>query len=397
VCRIRYQQVSLYWPYPVGHLICPMNSKVHPLVVVVVLVLTLVAVGIWIWGSGESKAIGGPAELRTDPAGHLYIQVQNQLLEHDADGAFLTRHDLGKLVVETVLGSVAFFSDGDILLRRGPDPRSLSDNVRAYQRLANKRSLVPESPDSGLFRCKLRTSECVLFGTEGIDFKAVHNIFIDWRSDEVYITDTTRHLLRKYSADGEPLAEPVSGFKFPNQLLVHNDRLFIANTNHHEISIVDSRTEYFGKRLGAIDVVPAVASRERQTWPSHIARVGDKWWVNNMRTGMNEGGIYIFDDLGHYDRRVGLPRGADPISVLLFRDEVLVSDWNNDRIYRVSAKGDLLTDFASPGLEQVLEESRTKRRQFEMFGYSGIALFFFVVVGLLVRGLAATMSRTTPP
>lgn len=369
-----------------------MNSKVHPLVVALVMLLTFLAIGVWIWGTGEAKKIGGPAELRTDPDGHLYIQIQNQLLEHDADGVFLKQHDLSALGVELVLGTIAFFSDGDILLRRGPDPRTLSENIRAYQRRTNDQTLVPQSPDTGLYRCDLETITCELFGSWGIDFKAAHSIFVDWHTDEVYVADTTRHLLRKYSANGEALAEPVGGFKFPNQLLMHEGQLFVANTNHHQIRVVDPRTQSFGEQLDAFDVVPAAASTAGQTWPSHIARVGDEWWVNSMRTDMNEGGIYIFYDDGRYDRKVTLPPGADPISLISFGGEVLISDWNNERIYRVSSKGELLKDFASSGLEQVLAESQTSRRQFEMYSYAGIVLFALVIVGLLVRGLAVKMS-----
>ncbi len=369
-----------------------MNSKVHPLVVVLVILLTIVAIAVWIWGTGEAKKIGGPAELRTNPDGHLFIQIQNQLLEHNADGVFLDQHDLAELGAETILGTIAFFSDGDILLRRGPDPRTLSDNIRAYQRRTNERSLIPQSPDTGLYRCDLETTACEAFGSEGIDFKAAYSIFVDWRTDEVYIADTTRHLLRKYSADGEALTEPVAGFKFPNQLLIHEGQLFVANTNYHQIRIVDPRTGSFGEELDAISVVPGVGTAAGQTWPSHIARVGEGWWVNNMRTGMNEGGIYIFDDDWRFDRKVILPPDADPISLLSYRGEVLISDWNNDRIYRVSSRGETLTDFASPGLEQVLVESRKKRLQFEMYSYLGIALFVLVLVGLFVRALAASMS-----
>ena len=369
-----------------------MNSKVHPLVVVLVILLAVFAIGIWTWGAGEAKAIGGPAGLRTDPDGHLYIQIQNQLLEHDSAGVFVARHDLAELGIEHLLGGIAFFSNGDVLLRRGPDPRSLSDNLRAYQRRTNEQSLVPETPDAGLYRCDLGTADCVRFGSGGIDFKAAHSVYIDWRKDEVYISDTTRHRLRKYSADGSILAAPVDGFKFPNQLLMHGGRLLVADTNHHQIRIVDPHTEAFGEELAVADVVPDVALVARQTWPSRIAGIGDEWWVNNMRSGMNEGGIYVFDKDWRYDRKLTLPPGADPMSLLPFRGEMLISDWNNDRVYRVSAEGELLADFVSPGLDEVLAESRAARRQFEVYGYSGIALFVLVLVGLFARGLAVSMA-----
>lgn len=371
-----------------------MDSKVHPLVVVLVLLLTILAVGVWMWGTGEAKKIGGPAELRTDPDGHLYVQIQNQLLEHDADGVFLVRHDLAKIGVDVVLGSIAFFSDGDILLRRGPDPRTLFDHVRTYQRRTNTQSLIPQSPDAGLYRCDLDTNSCRLFGPKGIDFKAAHSIFIDWNTDEVYITDTTRHLLRKYSATGESLTNPVGDFKFPNQVTLHDGQLTVADTNHHQIRIVNPNTPSFGEQIDTIDVVPGAAAATGQVWPTHVARIGDEWWVNNMRTDMNKGGIYIFDENWRFDRKVALQPGADPISLLAFRGEVLISDWNNDRIYRLSRSGDILRDFVSSGLEQVVSEFGATRRQFELYSYSGIALFAFVIGGLLVRGLAVNMSGT---
>lgn len=369
-----------------------MNSKIHPLVAILVILLALAAIGIWIWGTGKAKAVGGPAELRLGPEGHLFIQIRNQLLEHDADGVFLRRHDLGELGVKVVLGGIAFFSNGDILLRRGPDPRTLQDNIRAYERKTNLHSLDPETPDSGLFRCDLDNLSCSRFGSPGIDFKAATSLFIDWETDHVYISDTTRHLLRKYSSEGVALTEPVAGFKFPNQLVIDNGLLYVANTNYHQVRIVDPATDAFGTEIAAIDVVPSAALAAEQTWPSHLARVGDHWWVNNMRTGMNEGGIYVFDQRWQYDRQVSLPANADPIALLAFRDDVLISDWNNDRIYRISTDGILREDFVSAGLDEVLEESRIERRKFNAYGYSGIGIFALIIGGLLVRGMATHVS-----
>ena len=200
-----------------------MNSEVHPIVAALVLALTASAIAIWMWASGEAASIGGPAELRTDPAGHHYVQIQNSLIEHDADGNYIKTHDLTDLGVELFLGSYAFFSNGDILLRRGPDPRSFGDNLRAWQRKTNRKPTTPESPESGLYRCNLESKSCQRFGVGGFDTKAAFGVFIDWRTDDVFVSDTTRHVLRKFSASGDQIAGPVEGFKFPNQLLVYSD------------------------------------------------------------------------------------------------------------------------------------------------------------------------------
>jgi hypothetical protein len=369
------------------------NSDVHPAIVALVLMLTAIAIALWIWGSDLATGIGGPAELRSDPRGHHFIQIQNYLVEHDADGDYVETHDLSAIDVELFLGTYAFFSNGDLLLRRGPDPRSFGDNVRAFQRRTNEQSIIPEKPDSGLFRCDLDVDSCERFGASGIDFKAAHGVFIDWRSDVVYITDTTRHLLRKYSADGIELRLPVGGFKFPNQLLMHDDKLLVANTNHHTIDMLNTGNSTFGERIEKIDVVPTLAKSHGQEWPSHFARVGSEWWVNNMQNGMNLGGVYIFDDTWQFDRKVDLPVDADPISILPLSDEVWVSDWNDNRVRRFTTAGRALPDLESAGLDAILTASRLERRKYEMVSYSGIGLIVFVLLGLMVRALAVSMNK----
>ena len=364
-----------------------MNAKVHPLVAALVILATLACIGVWAWGSGQAKEVGGPAELLVAPSGHLYVQMQNYLLEHDAEGQFVKRHDLSALGVERVLGAISFFPDGEILLRRGKDERTLLDNFRAYLRLQNEKPALAASPESGLYRCSLESMECRPFGSGRIDFNAAFSVFIEPAADAVYVSDTTRHVLRKYSIDGEHHADSESGYKFPNELLVHDGRLYVANTNHHEVRIVSPETGSFGREIATVDVIPAVASRDQQIWPSHIARVGDDWWVNNMRSNMNEGGIYVFDDLWQFKVRVDLPEDADPIALVPFNGEVLVSDWNNDRVHRVLVNGVRVGDFDSPGLKALVAESIERRWQYEAIGYFALIALGLIIVGLLAKGL----------
>ncbi len=236
-----------------------MNSEVHPAIVAVVLALTAVAIGIWMWGSGAATSIGGPAELRSGPNGHHYVQIQQYLVEHDEEGSFVRTHDLGRLGVELFLGTYGFFSNGDVLLRRGPDPRSFADNLRAFQRKTNRSPISPETAESGLFRCNLDTRECERFGEPGVDFKAAHGIFIDRVTDNVYISDTTRHVLRKYASEGEEVAATPDTFKFPNQLMLHQGSLYVADTNNHVVRIVSADTSDYGNVVDSLNTVPGAA------------------------------------------------------------------------------------------------------------------------------------------
>ncbi len=371
-----------------------MNSNVHPAVVVLVLVLTGIAIGVWMWGSNEAASIGGPAELKSDHRGHIFLQIQNSLIEHDATGRYIQTHDLEGLGVELFLGSFDFFSNGDVSLRRGADPRSFGDNLRALGRQTNKASLTPESAESGLYRCNLAQRHCGPFSDPAFDFKAAYGVHIDRQSDTVYITDTTRHLLRIYSASGVELHEPVAGFHFPNQVFMHENTLLIANTNHHEIQAFDTARATLEEALTRHSVTPDIAKSERQIWPSHFARVGDMWWVNNMRSGMNEGGLYVFDDEWQFVRKLAMPDDADPIALIAVDNTVWVSDWNGDKVRRFTPDGEALVDLESAGLADLVSRSIAERWCDELVGYSGVLLLLLVLGGLLVRGFAVSMSRS---
>ena len=370
-----------------------LQMKVHPALVGLVIALTIIAIATKFWADGEMLEYGGPSQLITDPYGHLYIQIQNQLLEHTADGEFVRRHDLGNLGVESMIGAVAFFSNGDILLRRGEDRRGFANRIAAYQRRENTSDLVPESPGAGLARCNLQTEQCKSFGQPPIDFKSTIGAYIDWRNDDVFISDTSRHTLRKYSSDGVALADPKRGFKFPNQISGADELLLVADTNHHQVRVVDPRSGTFGKTVRSINVVPDEAQHDNLRWPSHFSRIGTEWWINNMNNGMRDGGIYVFDNDWQYQRRITLPAKADPISILPFGVGALISDWDNDRIYRIATSGEMLPDFSSPGLEAVLEESRESRTFYRALSWMGMVLLGVVFVGLITKAISSPAGK----
>lgn len=373
-----------------------MNANVNPVVATIVVLLAIAAGGIWMWTGGKAAEIGGPAKMAISPSGHLFIQMQNRLLEHDASGAFIAEHDLAKIDTDVFLGGFDFFSDGTMLMRRGPDPRTFGDNLRSFQRRDNLRSLQPVTQNSGMARCDTTTWQCTTFGPEPIDFGAAISVLIDRSSDTVYISDTTRHLLRKYSATGEPLAPPASGFRFPNSLELVDGQLFLADTNHHVVRQVEPGSEEFGQTVASHDVIPNLAMIAGRRWPSHLTRVGDEWWVNVMKHGMNEGEIYIFDNDWSYLRRVRLPGDADPIAQLAFGNEVLVSDWNNDVVYRVSTEGELLGEFASTGLKALVEESAAERKRYRVYGYAGVANILLLIGILIAKGTDWRGAKTAP-
>jgi hypothetical protein len=361
------------------------NMQVNPLVAALVIVLAVVTLGVKFWADGEAKAFGGPAEMRVARDGHLFIQIDNQLLEHDDRGVFIKRHDLGPLGVTRFIGGFDFFANGDVLLRRGVYDPSFIDNLRAYQRKTNQLSLTPDSPDAGLARCDLTAGYCERFG-DGIDFKSAYGVAIDRERGDVYFSDTSRHVLRKFSAQGQERAVGAAGFKFPNHIAVTAEGLLVADTNHHAVKRVTAATESFADTKTSWAIDPADAKRHEQTWTRYFAKVDDQWLVINMMNTMSDGGVYVFDSAWEYLRRVELPANADPIAIVAFGDRALVSDYNNDVVYELIGNAPP-TAFVSEGLTQALEEQRGKRQRFETFGYLGMGAFGLVMLMMLFVGL----------
>lgn len=362
-----------------------LNAKVQPAIATIVIVLSVFAIMIKIWADGRALDIGGPAQLLRAPSGDVYLQMQNQLLQHTPQGGFERRIDLAELGVTKIIGGVAFFPDGDILIRRGPDPRSLLDNIRAYGRLQSKRSILSSDPGNGLARCDLDSMTCAPFGAPAIDFRATFHARINPANDIVYVSDTSRHTLRSFSADGSELSSTATGMKFPNHLLLHDGQLLVADTNNHRIAVFEVDGTALPQESASIDVVPGEAESRGERWPTHFAHVADRWWVNNMRSDLRNGGIYVFDSDWRFIERLQLPGGADPIAILPFGSGALISDWDNDRVYHVDKSGRLLANFTSAGLEQLLGESRDRRVFYKVVSWLGIALFVLVLVGLVVK------------
>ena len=116
-----------------------------------------------------------------------------------------------------------------------------------------------------------------------------------------------------------------------------------------------------------------------------------------MNNAMRDGGVYVFDDKWEYLRRIPLPENADPISILPFAGGALISDWDNDRIYRVSAGGALLDDFDSAGLEAVLAESRERRFFYSALSWMGIVLLAAAMLGLIMKAAMSPARKAIAP
>jgi hypothetical protein len=177
-----------------------MNQNVNPVLAVFIIGVALTLLGGKFWAQQQALHVGGPDQMQYDPKGHLFIHVSDTLYELSPSGEWVQEYDLNNLGMAHLVGNFAFFSNGDLLIRRGKYNPGFLDGLLAFLRIRNTKPPISKDGYEGLVRCRLNTMQCTPFGNSGVDFDFAFHMNIDRESDTVYIADTSRHMLRKYDA-----------------------------------------------------------------------------------------------------------------------------------------------------------------------------------------------------
>jgi len=212
-------------------------------------------------------------------------------------------------------------------------------------------------------------------------FDRAFRVFIERDTDTVYLADTSRHRILKLDSTGKLLAT-AEGFKFPNQIALVNDKLWIADTNNHRFVAVSPKTESFGKVLSEIAITPD----SLHIWPSAFVQVDRDWWVLAMGDNMSYGRVVRYTDTGVELDQLDMPSGADPLSLALWGDNILVADYGRLAFYRYDRRGVRQVDFSTPSLAALINE---KRAEIERWRYAGYSCWVIFALGLLVGFVVA--------
>lgn len=361
-----------------------MNQEVNPLTAFIIIAISVIMIYLIFWFRGESLTVGAPDQVKFDRQGNLVIHVGDRLVKLDSELQIINQIQLDEIGVYDLVGDFDFFTNGDILIRKGRYQPSLIDNVRRYFRMTETKLPIADNDVEGMFRCQLASKKCILFGSEKLDFDSAFHVSIDPQNDDVYVSDTGRHILRKFNQHGVELASQTEGFKYPNQISLFNSGLWVADTNHHAIQQVKIINDEFCKIIKSYSVIHEQS--KENTWPYAFAKVGNKWWVNNLASNMDKGVISIFNETGQFERIIQLPDKADPFDIAVMPDQVLLTDINNKRIYQLDFQGNLLRNSLPDQLNQYLYDLYGQRIHFQILSYAATGLFILMIVVGLVWG-----------
>lgn len=377
-----------------------MDKEINPLSAAIVIIAALAIAAAYAWYTSEMNAIRGPGPMAVDNQGALYVATSAAILKFDNHGKLKQELSLDKIGIQQLAGDIAVFSNGDVLLS------AARGHMNFFQRLLPPPMLddiEQESDDTDLLRCNLQTTECRKFTDLGIRYSRAFRLEIDPQTDEVYLADTDRHLIRKFSRDGKQLASHDKGWWFPNGLKLYQGRLYVSNLGSGSFKVLDPASMQIAEH-GESGIKPSFedTANYKSFGPIHVTRAGEEWW--SIWFSQVRGTYFIkgFSDDWKSKRTLVFPGGAMPNTLVNYRDGILLSDPEHFKVYRYNFQGQRLDkDFSPESLTEHIRGLREQQQAWRTRGYMTMAGLGLVVVLGFVYAFAtgkkpAASSRTMP-
>jgi len=361
--------------------------------VFIVCAFACLLLGPYLWLNGKIYDYDGARASALDHNGIVHIQVNNTLFRYKNNGQELSPIQLADLGVTDLFSDLTFNNNNELLLRKGKYETGFLENLAIYSRLSNKSEAAAHT-DNKLSLCNLNSGLCKPFGTSENNFNRGFFSTVDEIKGNVFISDASRHKITKFSPSGQLLASSEKNFKFPNEMTIFEDQLYLVDTNNKSIKRVQMSTANFGKVISVHATNNPDGIANNHTWPYYITRVGVHWWVVLLDGNMDNGGVYLYDDKWEYIKSLNLANNSKPSSMLQVGSEVLISDVEGISVSRYSLSGQYLGSLEHTGLNETLKHNAEQRIFYRLSSwiYLVCVLFFIfmaTVFAYILRGRKA--------
>ncbi len=278
------------------------------------------------WAQGIALNQPFPTDLAVTPEGKLAILYGPDMVVGNSDGQ--VTYSLSSMGVGEGAGGLAFNDDGGVLLGENTDG------------------------STRLFICRPDENQCQPFARTGSYPK--RSFAPVYFTNQWYIADTANHRILVFEPDGNLSATLDVGLKYPNQLLVQADSLYVANTNRHEIlELIPTEKNSFRRIRHSVE--PSTKPFNER-WPISVAKLGDYWWILNTKNHLIKGSIHRYSQDWEFVDRIELPEGAEPVRLLAWDDNIYLTDGNTRTIMRFDQEGKELPPLGWTELERLRKE-----------------------------------------
>ena len=345
-----------------------MKKSVHPLVAIGAVLFFGSLMGLKVWCDHRYLSMDRLWGIKFSPPNEIVIRLGNELIFNEINGGHSHTVSLAEFGITEPHGDIAFFSNGDLLTVHSVRSSTFVEDLRVFLRLSEPET---KGEDSRLQRCSFEDYRCHEFGYELTDFPRSFYLYIDGPSQHVYIADTGRHQLWLLDSEGHLIAKR-GGFKFPNQLMIKDDALWVADTNHHQIRMLQADVAQFGEVMSHHDVF----LKSPHIWPFAFAPVNNQWWVLLADNGMANARLAIYDAKWEFIRTLPLAEDADPVALTVVNDRVMIVDNRHFRIYQFDVQANALPDFTPAGIDHKLRALKATAKQWKLYSHMALAAFF---------------------
>ena|GEM_PF-5857763 len=305
------------------------------------------------WAGSQWRSNQGPDLLATDQQGNLYIGLHSKILRYSPGGNFLDQRDLMQLGIETHIGGIAIFPNGDLLMvPQNYQPSFLQRLLIQYRITAPVRSSVQGS-SGRLSRCVWETMVCTPLPELTQQFGDVFWVDID-SEENIFLADTSQHQIFWLDKDGKEIDRigGLSSLQFPNQIKRQGNKLWIANCNDNSLSNVSVQQNKFSQ---AIERFPLIDARlpANDRWPIGVVVAEDDFLVLAKGSNLMHGSIVRMDGAGKiedvFTGAMGSQKSVeDYIALAWVNNEVFAADFASLSIKRFSKYGELKGEFNAP-------------------------------------------------
>ena len=267
---------------------------------------------------------------------HVWLVSQDALHQFDAQGRRLQSLPLHELGMGEAVSSLQFTA---------PDVAFVHDA-------------------QGVRRCLISQKACTTLALPGLQATAGFRwVRVAGDEGEIVVSDTAAHriLVFRRTGAGAPytLARTYDqGLRFPNQTLPDEGRLWVANTNRHEVAALDATGASPTPVVHRPVDFPGL--RPGRRFPFAMQRDGGQGqWVLVAGPAMRDADLLRMD--GEFQPRqvVALSPEQDPNGVLWTGGRLLVTDATQFQVHQVAADGQVLQPFGDAAFQAELQAGRS--------------------------------------
>lgn len=317
----------------------PLNPSLSPRQMVIAGVFAILVIAGVVGASLASlklETIQGPTSMVEDSNHRVWIRTgRNTLWKLDSQGRVLARLEGDRLGIQPTLGALAALPDGKVLV---------GDNGKGTVHVlseegANLEVLDPAKPGAGIDR------------PEG----AFHLAF-DPAREEILLADSKRHRILAFNrqgalvrSGGSPDGRP-GLFRFPNQVTFEaSGHPWVVDTNHHRLVRLD-------EGLGEAESIPVTLGS--LVYPVYAASDGNAGFYVSVKNNSLEGGrVAHFNARGEPGKVLELAPDADPYSILVRSEDILVADAAHFEIRTFTLGGAKLGRFGAANFQAALAQA----------------------------------------